>query len=844
MTGSQVAGTAPGSMRFPEVWGQVPQRNMNFTGRESLLDDLSTSLANEVTAVLPHALHGLGGVGKTQVAVEYAYRNRSSYDVVWWIPADQPALVRSSLAALAPRLGLPPATATGIEDAAKAVLDALRRGEPYARWLLVFDNADQPEDIIRLIPDGPGHALVTSRNNRWQGVVETVSVNVFSRAESVEFLTKRVPGAINDSMADLLAKELGDLPLALEQAGALQAETGMPVQQYLQLLSEKTQDLLAESKPSEYPVSMTAAWRISVGKLNEAQPAALELLRCCAFFGPEPIPRDVFRRRVQSTGSELSKILDDPILLARVIRDIARFALATVDPATRTIQVHRLIQALLRDDLSEAEQGRFRHEVHLLLTNAAPADPYDRFKWPRYAELVAHIATARVTECQEPRVRRFAIDTVCYLYLSGDSASARELVEAFLQRWTADSGEDHPDVLAAHRYQGDVLRDLGEYRIVNRIIGPALDRARRVLGPDHEVTLGLATSWAADMRARGDFVAARNLDEESILLEEAKFGPTDPVTLRARNSLALDCGLLSDYATALDIHKRTYMEQSQSSAEGVSALDILATWSGLSRSVRLAGEYREARILAEDAYAYGRQELGADHPWTLRTGKELSIALRLAGEPSDSLELAGDLLNRFERLYDRNHPDTLAAATALANALETIEQMDEAFAIAEDISARYPSVYGTDHPYVHGCAGNLALLRRLRGDALGARSLNEASLAGLEGKLGRDHDYPLTVATNLASDLAALGETRAARELGEDTVMRLRSVLGADHPVTLGCAANLVLDLRADGEEAKASELASDTNDRFSRTLGGKHPGSKAARLGRRLNFDFDPPPI
>ena len=842
MTSSPAAGATPGSGRFPEVWGQVPQRNMNFTGREDLLEQLGASLA-KVTVVLPHALHGLGGVGKTQIAIEYAYRNRSSYDVVWWIPADQPALVRSSLAALAPRLGLPPATATGIEDAAKSVLDALRRGEPYARWLLVFDNADQPEDIKDLIPHGPGHALVTSRNHRWQGVVETVSVNVFNRAESVEFLIKRVPKAINGTTAELLARELGDLPLALEQAGALQAETGMPAQQYLQLLNEKTQDLLMESKPSEYPVSMTAAWQISVSKLNEMQPAALELLRCCAFFGPEPIPRDVFGRGIQPTGSKLSQILADPILLARVIRNLARFALATVDPAARTVQVHRLIQALLRDDLKADERARLRHEVHLLLAGAAPADPDDQNKWPDFAALVAHVAPAQVAECQDTGVRKFALSMVRYLYWSGDYASSRAFATMFLDRWTADSGEDDPDVLVAQWYLGDVLRDLGEYRAAYDLIGPALGRARRVLGPEDEATLALAMGFGADLRARGDFAAARDRDKDSVTVCEAVLGPEAPRTLLARNSLALDCGLMSDYHAARNLHESTYNEQ-RKPRSGASKVDVLTSLSGLSRAMRLAGEYDEARILAEDAYAYGRKELGADHPWTLRTGKELSIALRLAGEPAGSLELARDLLDRSERFYGKGHPDTLAAATALANTLRTIGQIDEASAIAEDINTRYPSVYGTDHPYVHGCAGNLALLRRLRGDALGARSLNEASLAGLEGKLGRDHDYPLTIATNLASDLAALGETHTARELGEDTLMRLRSVLGVDHPVTLGCAANLVLDLHADGDIAQASQLASDTNDRFSRTLGAEHPDSKAATLGQRLNFDFDPPPI
>ena len=172
----------------------------------------------------------------------------------------------------------------------------------------------------------------------------------------MEFLNKRVPKSIGGSDANRLAQELGDLPLALEQAGALQAETGMPVNEYLRLLREQASDLLAESKPSEYPVPMTAAWKLSVSKLNDKQPAALELLHCWAFFGPEPIPRDVFRQGVKSGLPRLSGILGNPILLTRAIRELGRFALAKIDTVSRTVQVHRLIQALLRDELTPAEQ--------------------------------------------------------------------------------------------------------------------------------------------------------------------------------------------------------------------------------------------------------------------------------------------------------------------------------------------------------------------------------------------------------------------------------------------------------------------------------------------------------
>jgi len=817
---------------------------MNFTGREQLLVQLLQAVTTGRTAVLPHALHGIGGVGKTQVAIEYAYRNRAAYDLIWWIPADQPGLVRSSLAALAPYLSLPPATANGEQEAAAAVIDALRRGAPYDKWLLIFDNADQPEDLNSLIPRGPGHVLITSRNHRWQGVVDSIVVDVFNREESVEFLTKRVPKAITSGAAHQLAGELGDLPLALEQAGALQAETGMATTEYLHLLREHTRELLAESKPSEYPVPMTAVWRISVAQLTDAQPGALDLLRSCAFFGPDPIPRDVFRRGIRPTGSRLSQVLGDPILLARAIRDLGRFALATIDPTNRTVQVHRLIQALLRDELNADEKEKFRHEVHLLLAGATPADPNDETQWRRFNELVPHLGPARVTECTEPEIRDFARRMIRYLFVTGAFGPARAFAEECVSQWTRDSGENAPDVIAAQRYLGDILRDQGEYRAAYELTGATLEKARRALGPDDEdVTLALMTGYCADLRAQGDFGAARDLDREAVRRMEESLGPVHPRTLRAKNNLALDLGFVSDYAAARNLLQSTYVAQSQATS-GVSRAEVLSSWSDLSRVVRLAGEYAEARLLAEDAYEFGRQELGADHPWTLRTAKELSIALRMAGESADDVSLARDLLKQFERVLGRNHPDTLAAATNLANTLRVAGEIDEAFEISRDGLAQYRLAYPADHPHVHGCAGNVALLTRLRGDTAGARELDEAALQALTNKLGRDHDYSLTVAHNLASDLSALDDKHAAVALGEDTLTRLRVVLGPDHPVTLGCAANLALDLAADGEREKAGQLAAEAQERFRRVLGPDHLDTKAAALGQRLEFDFDPAPF
>src|SRR5215472_11592054 len=214
----------------PTIWGGVPTRNKNFTGRGDILARLRDGASSRITAVLPEkdpkdpkdplpqGVHGMGGVGKTAIAIEYAHRYGSDYDLVWWIPADQLSSVRGSLATLAARLNVEAQPAAGIDGLISAVLDALRRGEPYSRWLLIFDNADEPEDINDLIPRGPGDVLITSRNHRWQSVINTVPMDVFTRPESKEFLAKRVLKVLSEPDADRLAEQLGDLPLALEQA--------------------------------------------------------------------------------------------------------------------------------------------------------------------------------------------------------------------------------------------------------------------------------------------------------------------------------------------------------------------------------------------------------------------------------------------------------------------------------------------------------------------------------------------------------------------------------------------------------------------------------------------------
>jgi tetratricopeptide (TPR) repeat protein len=670
-----------------------------------------------------------------------------------------------------------------------------------------------------------------------------VALDVFERAESIQFLLKRGPKRLTDMDADQLAESLGDLPLALEQAGAVLYESLMAVSEYLRLLDERVAEILAQGTAREYPTSMTAAWQISVAQLRQQSPQALELLRCCAFLGPEPIPRDVFKLGSQESRTGVGALIADPINLSTAISVLGRFALVKMDGPYLT--VHRLIQALLRAELEPRVQSNYRQDAHTILAVGAPGNPTDSKTWPRYRDLVAHVgsATTDLAHCQMPAHRAFALDVVRYLYVSGDFASCRTFAERFIEQWTKDSGPTDPYVLDANRHLGNALRELGQAAAAYQTIETTLRNAERVLEPRNHLTLHLRNAFGADLRARGDFSAALDLDEDTRALHNEIFGPTDPQTLRVINNLALDYGLNSRYVEARELHKDVYIRQRDAKPD-VSATSTLNSLTGLARAVRLCGNFTQARDLGQEAMVNGLQ-LGPEHYLTLRAATDLSIAMRrIPADYDEALELAADTLEQCKRRRGEQNPDTMAAAISLYNIQRVVGQTAQALELAAATKEMYPSVYGSEHPYNYGCIGNLALLHRLAGDLRSARRLNETALAGLDARLTRDHFFSLTIAVNLASDLAALGDAHAARALGEDSLARLIRLFGDDHFLTMSCAANLALDLSADGADEDAAVLSVTTTSRCSHFLGPNDPLTEATASGSRINVDFDPPPI
>lgn len=842
----------PPRMPVPEIWGNVPQRNRNFTGRQDLLEELKTRAGAadrsgiSATAIVPQALYGLGGVGKTQLAIEYAYRYAGDYQLVWWIPAEQIPLVRSTLAALAPRLGITGIPPTRVEDLVTAVLDALRRGQPYERWLLVFDNADQPESIRAYIPPGPGDVLVTSRNRHWARHVEALQVDVFSREESLAYLRRRVTG-IESADAERLAEELGDLPLALEQAAALLAETALKVSVYLDLLAEESDRVLGENPPpTDYPVPVAAAWSLSVARLREETPYAMELLQLCAFFGPAPISLDLLDRGKYVLGPPRQDTLGDRILMGRAIRALGRYSLAKIDNYRQTLEVHRIIQRLIRNELDAEVQAAMKHEVHLLLAASDPGDPDNFENWPKYAELLNHENPAQLVTSETDHGRRLYQNIVRYLYSSGDYPSALAAADKALKQWTIDSGENSEYVLIMSRLKASVLRAVGRYQEAYELANATFEQMKETLGSDHEETLILMNGLCVDLRVRGDFKGSLELNETSVKLHREVFGSDHPRTYAALNNLAEDLELNSKYAAARQLSEDLYEEK-----RGFYIRDdhpqVLFTLNALARVMREEGNFLEAREKAKQAYD-GYRDLVRQHAfpeghaWVMQQVVDFSTASRAAGTDPESLALAQEAYDRYRRAFGTQHAATLAAAFNLSNAQRILGDLESARGLLATTEKQCRVVFGDTHPYTLASALNLSIIRRRMGEAEAARDQLAKIYVALGGSMGTTSHPALICGVNLANALSDLGRTAEAVKVNEDALPQLTELLGADHPHTLTCAANLALDLRQLGETQRADDLAHETIARYRRRLGDDHPEVIAATAGERQDLGIEVP--
>jgi tetratricopeptide (TPR) repeat protein len=646
------------------AWGNVPARNPAFAGREEQLAGIRQALAGEGGRAAVQALHGMGGVGKTQLAIEYAHRHSGDYDVTWWLDSENTTLMTQQYADLAEHLGATP-KGLPLDAMRRALLSDLHR---RPRWLLIFDNAEDPAFLRDWLPSGPGHVIITSRSQDWAELAAPVPVDVLPRPESVELLRARMPG-ITIADAETLAGALGDLPLALAQAAAFLAGTRMPAAGYTQLLKDRAAALLSKGKPLTYRDTLSAATALACDRLRAADKDAAGLAEICAFVAPEPVPVGWLVTAAGKLPGGLPGRLPDPLNRDELMAALTRTSLARLNDDGLTM--HRLTQAILRARSTEPDKVRTHAEA--VVTTNAPESTMAPETWPAWGRLLPHLLALAPERSDNPSLQAATVRAAAYLLDSGKFSDALGFAARIHVLWGDRLGSDDRQTLriakvlvSTHRLSGhlDQARQLGE---------DILSTSRRLYGADDLDTLDIANNLALVLHTLGDYQSARGLNEHTLRHLRRAQGDDHPTTLISAINLAENLHALGDYRAARGLNEDTLQRCRRTL--GDNHLSTLTCAANLASSLRELGNSHAARALHQDVFQRSRQVLGTDHPGSMLFASYLAADLRVLGRYRAARDLIEDTLKRSRRVLGDDHPDGLRLAETLAVELRALREI-------------------------------------------------------------------------------------------------------------------------------------------------------------------------
>lgn len=855
-----------GAVRYPgQVGGQVdnlPTRNSNFTGRNTALRQLREELRSRGRAVVVQVPKhtGLGGVGKTQLALEYAHRFKDDYDVVWWRRCEPPQYIDASLVDLGTEMrtvfGAAVPEEGGVAEVAAQVLRFLSE-RATQRWLLVYDNAENIEAVEKLIPAGGGHVLITSRNEGWKDRpthVQALELDFFERPESVGHLRRRQRGITPDD-ADQLAAELGDMPLAVAAAGALLSTEKILVPEYLRLLRAQP-----VRRPSEdhallaYPEAVAKAWHLSLDRLAARSAAAARLLEICSVMAPDIGFELIYNDAMVAALQKLDSSISEPAMIARLITQIDALALIKVEYTARQIVVHQVVQTVVRERMSPAELLDARRNVHEALLEIRPKGGVDDPReWPAYRQIWPHLRSAQVELSEKEQVRELLLDRVRYLRQRDDLDPGNRRAVGIDEAWSSMLETETDPVKARSLrkqlyrlrfHRANLLRDLGQFNESRALDETVLIQQREELGDEHPHTLQTRGSLGADLRALGEYQQALEFDVKTYdsWSLTSGFGDDNAGTLMAANNVALSCLLNGDFSDALKRDRQTFRRRLALYGAPPAHPNLLATGTAVGRDLIEAGRYREAVRTLTEITAHAQAALGEART-TLNARLWLGIAQRCDGQPEAAAANVDAAVYRLVRGFGR---DSNAALTGrLSQALNQLALGKHASGRAglEQVLASYEERLGATHPNTLICQLNMATALCLEEDYLAARSHVQAAVTGLADRLGRAHPYTLSANMMRGSVLACLNnldDAAAVERLVLDDRIR---VLGRQHPDTLRSQANQMLTLHQMGVNGQTA-MRQAVIEELVEQLGAEHPDVAAAGRHRRLFCMINPQPF
>jgi tetratricopeptide (TPR) repeat protein len=666
----------------------VPPRIAGFTGRADALERLDAILTQDkpaaVTQVSRAAVQGMGGVGKTSLAIEYAHRFRNLYDGVWWCPAETRIDLVTSLAALAVEFEVASPEEADVEKAAKAALRRL--AEQREIWLLVYDNVTAPDEIADLLPSAGARVLITSRFSDWSEWADEVSLDVLPVGEAMAFVQDRARRR-DEIGARILAGALGGLPLAIDHAAATCKRTQMSFAAY----ATKASSLIAAApRGAGYPRSVAATFDLAIDDAARQCPAAEALMAFLAQCAPERIPMTLVEGAIDNETERL-----------RALAALSEVSLVKHDPfedGMPAVTVHRLVQAvaLARANANATAQQAVERLIARLATIYPGDGDQNPASWPHCAPLTPHLLASCATEMANATPNSECADllnrTASYFYGRGAYAAARPLYERALAIREKALGPEHPDTATTLHNLALLLRAQGDIAGARPLCERALAICEKALGPEHPYAAANLNNLALLLRAQGDLSGARPLYERALAIYEKALGPEHPDTATSLNNIA---GLLQaqgDLAGAQPLFERVLAIREE--ALGPEHPDTAVSLNNLAYLLRDQGDLAAARPLFERALAIYEKVLGPEHPDTNRVCNNFARLLLADGNAAKALTYSEAALAAHKKALGEDHRWTKDSARVAADALDALGRADEAaelyarFSIKTDVQPR------------------------------------------------------------------------------------------------------------------------------------------------------------
>ena len=792
------------------IWTVPYLRNLYFTGREATLASLHTILSEQNIAAVSQAraISGLGGIGKTQTALEYAYRYADEYDLVLWVRADSRAALIAQLAGLAPLLGLPDHTEADQTRLAKAVKRWLETHEEET-WLLIGDNADDLAAVTEFLPTrGNGAILLTSRSHAVGKHMRKIELDKLTQEEGVQFLLARMGAAGKQALEALPAAErqaaeqlytlMDGLPLALDQAAAYIEQYGCTLAEYLALYLQQRATFLNLGNSvdqQDYPDSVATTWLLSFQRVEQASPAAADLLRALAFLHPDAIPGALLLAGAAELGSHLQAMIENPALLQQAIDIVKGYSLIRHNPKTEMLSIHRLVQAVIQDGLAERERRVWAERAMLAVNVAFPQ--VEPETWPQCQRLLPHAMLAAEYIERDAIISeeagRLLFETASYLQYRARYAEAEPLFQRALDIREQRLGSGHLDVAASLIGLADLHREQGKFAEAEPRFQRALRLREERLGSEHFLVAIALNNLANLYRDEGKYAEAETLYVRARRIWEQHRAPGDAqAPLPFSNLERLYAKLLGNlaalykdqgrYAEAEPLYLRAIALLEQH--VGGESLDAAYSLSNLATLYKDQERFAEAEPLYQRALRIWEQHLGPDHT-------QVALAVNNLGEfykDQGRLAEAEPLYHRALEIYQEQFgPEHFLVAIVLNNQADIYREQGR-YVEAESLYRRAQDVFersvGSEHFLVAYPLNGLANLSREQGGYPEAEALYQRALRIREQAWGSEH--PETAET--MHDLALLREAQDNREeailwYGRALAAR-EQALGAQHSKT------------------------------------------------------------